>query len=842
MYKRYIFLSVFYLLFCFLPAMGQAPEKPNSAEIFKALKRLNTLGSVLYVAAHPDDENTRLISWLSNEKNLDVTYLSLTRGDGGQNLIGPEIRELLGVIRTQELLMARSVDGGQQFFTRANDFGYSKNPAEALRTWGRDSILSDVVWAIRKLRPDIIINRFSTDTASRTHGHHTASAILSSEAFELAGDPTAFPTQLRYTEPWNPERLFMNTSWYFYQSREAFEKAMQADSDLYSLDIGTYFPLLGKSNTEIAAISRSMHRCQGFGSAGSRGSSMEYLKLLKGSKSETGGKNGADIFDGIDMSWSRVPGGAEIGRLLDAVIADYELSDPAASLPGLVKVHTKIKALPDGFWKEKKLEETRKLIRWCMGLYLEAVAAQPSASPGEQVKVKIEAINRSPIKAALDSVVFSTGEKWSGNISLENNKVHFLDQTIALPDAIEYSSPYWLRQPWETGRYTVEDQTLRGLPESPPPVKAAFYFNVNGAAIRCDVPLVFTETDPARGEVYRNFEIIPPLFVRLPQSIYLFPSEGPREIEVIVKARKSGISGELGIGTAEGWSISPASYHVSLDAAGQEKKFRFTVTPPSKPGETTLQAVLTLNGTPYHKEKISINYEHFPSQTVLKNSYARLVRVNVEKKGERIAYIMGAGDEVPESLEQIGYRVDILPPAAVTLQRLQQYDALIMGVRAYNTVDELRFLQPVLFEYVHKGGTMIVQYNTTGGLVTERIAPYPLELSRDRVAEEDSEVTLLAPDHPLLNYPNKITKKDFEGWVQERGLYFPGSWDDAFTPLLSAADTGESPKNGGLLVARYGKGYFIYTGYSWFRELPAGVPGAFRLFSNMISIGKQTPK
>ncbi|QEC53989.1 GlcNAc-PI de-N-acetylase [Anseongella ginsenosidimutans] len=832
MYKRRIFFPVFFLIFYVHGAMGQSPEKPNSAEIFQALQRLNTLGSVLYVAAHPDDENTRLISWLSNEKNLDVTYLSLTRGDGGQNLIGPEIRELLGVIRTQELLMARSVDGGKQFFTRANDFGYSKNPAEALRTWGKDSILSDVVWAIRKLRPDIIINRFSADTASETHGHHTASAILSSEAFELAGDPSVFPGQLPYAEPWKPRRLFMNTSWYFYESREAFERAMKADQDLYSLDVGVYYPLLGKSNTEIAAISRSMHRCQGFGSAGSRGSSMEYLKLLKGDKA------GNDIFEGIDMSWSRVDGGAEIGRLVKKITDAYELSDPAASIPGLLEVHTKIKALPEGFWKEKKLAETRQLIRWCMGLYLEAVAVQPSASPGEQVNVKIEAINRSAIPAGLDSVVFSTGEKWSGNLSLENNKVHFLDQRILLPEGLEYTSPYWLREPWETGRYTVEEQILRGLPESPPPVQAAFYFTVNGVPVHCDIPLVFRETDPARGEVYSHFEVVPPVFVRLPESVYLFPSEEPREIEVSVKAGKAGIKGQLGIGAAEGWSISPASYEVSLDAPGQEKKFRFTITPPAIPGETTLQAMVTLNGTTYHKEKISISYDHIPSQTVLKDSYARLVRVNLEKKGERIAYIMGAGDEIPESLEQIGYDVDVLPPAGITLQRLQQYDALITGVRAYNTVEELRFLQPVLFEYVRGGGTMIVQYNTTGRLVTDRIAPYPLELSRERVAEEDSEVSLLAPDHPLLNYPNKITEKDFEGWVQERGLYFPHSWDDAYTPLLSAADTGESAKKGGLLAASYGEGYFIYTGYSWFRELPAGVPGAYRLFSNMISIGK----
>lgn len=825
-------LSVCCFPFPFQRAIAQAPVKPDAAEIFQALKKLNTLGSVLYVAAHPDDENTRLISWMANEKNLDVTYLSLTRGDGGQNLIGPEIRELLGVIRTQELLAARNVDGGNQFFTRANDFGYSKSPSEALRVWGRDSVLSDVVWAIRKLRPDIIINRFSADTASETHGHHTASAILSNEAFELAADPSVFPGQLAYVEPWQAQRLFLNTSWFFYDSREDFEKVMQNDTSLFSIDMGVYYPLLGKSNTEIAAISRSMHRCQGFGSAGSRGSEPEYLKLLKG---EAGGK---DIFSGIDMSWSRIQGGAEIGKLMEELIGGYRLSDPAASLPVLLNIYRKIKALPEGFWKKKKLEETRNIIRWCTGLFLETVAGSPSATPGQELPVHIEAINRSSAEISLDSIVFSTGEKWTGGLELENNVSHKLEQPIHLPDSLKYTSPYWLREPWKEGMYTVEEQTLRGLPGTPAPVQARFFLRVEDAALSMNMPLVFKDVDPARGEVYSNFEVMPPVFLNLSESIYLFSSDEARVVEVTVKAGNAGITGKLGLGASEGWSVSPAEQDVLLDSPGQSKTYRFTVTPPPGPGQSTLQAVLTADGEPYHKDLVRIDYEHIPSQMVLKNSFAKLIRVNLEKKGERIAYIMGAGDEVPESLEQIGYRVDILNPSGITLGQLENYDALITGVRAYNTVEQLRFLQPVLFDYVQNGGTMIVQYNTNRGLVTDRIAPYPLELSRDRVTEENSEVTLLKPDHPLLNYPNKINQQDFEGWVQERGLYFPDSWDDAYVPLLSAGDTGESAKKGGLLVASYGKGYFIYTGYSWFRELPAGVAGAYRLFTNMISIGK----
>lgn len=813
-------------------SIAQKPQSVSSSQIYAALQKLNTLGSVLYVGAHPDDENTSFITYLANQKNLDVTYLAMTRGDGGQNLLGSQLRELLGVIRTQELLMARRVDGGHQYFTRANDFGFSKSASEALELWGKNKILSDVVWAIRKLHPDIIINRFSTDTTIDTHGHHTASAILSSLAFDMAGDTAAFPEQLQYVEPWQPTRLFYNTSWWRYESREAFNKEVQQNPNFFSIDIGAYYPLKGQSNDEIAAISRSMHRSQGFGQAGERGKDVTYLKLLKGSPAE------GSIFDGIDLSWSRIEGGQEIGVMVAGVLDNYKLGNPAASIPALLEVYTKIKALPPGFWKSKKLTEVKNIIQWCAGLYLQADAAARLANPGDEVTVNIEAVNRSNADIQLQSVQFTVNGSINLGIELKNN-IPFIDEaSITLPDDIVYSSPYWLRNSWTYNRYTVKKQTLRGLPETPQKVQAIFQLTVNGVPLNITQPVVYSTVKDAGGEVIDDFVVVPTVTLHISGEVYVYSDDKPKSVEVTVTSHSSGIDGELKIETGSGWEISPASYNFNFSTPGQQKTYAFKVTPPQEPAQDTLRAVASVNGKSFDQEMIIIDYDHIPTQIILEDATAKVLKMNLVTKGHQIAYIMGAGDVVPTSLEQIGYEVDLLDPSSITLQKLEKYDALITGVRAYNTVEALKFVQPTLFEYVKNGGTMIMQYNKSFGLVTDKLAPFPLELSRLRVTEENNAVTFLAPDHPLLNFPNEITKEDFEGWVQERGLYYASSWDDAFTPIFAANDRGEPLRKGGMLVAQYGKGYFIYTGQSWFRELPAGVPGAFKLFTNMISIGQ----
>ena len=816
---------------------SQAPKRWTSGDIHEAIQKLNILGSVLYVAAHPDDENTRLISYLSNELKVNTAYLSLTRGDGGQNLIGTEIRELLGVIRTQELLAARRIDGGNQFFSRANDFGYSKHPDETLKIWNKEEVIADVIWAIRKWQPDVIINRFDHRSPGKTHGHHTSSAMLSFEAFNKTADPTIHPEQLQYVDVWQPKRLFFNTSWWFYGSQEKFEEADK--SKMMSVDVGVYYPIKGKSNTEIAAESRSMHKCQGFGSMGTRGAMQEYLELLKGNMPN----NKADIFEGINTTWTRVKGGEPIGKLLQKVEKEFQYANPAKSIPDLVEAYQLIKKLPDGHWKKVKLKEIKKVIKACAGLYLEVVANDYSATPGQEIELSMELVNRSATNITLKAFKILPIELDSMfNLVLENNQVNKIDQKITLPKDIAYTTPYWLNEKSELGMYTVKEQTMRGLPETPRPLKVQFDLQIESVSIPFVSEVVFKKSDPVKGEIYRPFEIIPPVFANISEKVYVFADNEPKTVNVLLKAGKADFTGKVELCHPEGWKVEPATIDFSLKLKGEEQLFSFQLYPSEKQEENFIVPLVKLeDGQSFTDGAIFIEYDHIPTQTIIQDASVKVVRIDLKKRGENIGYIMGAGDEIPTSLQQIGYKVHELEDAEIISGNLQKYDAIILGIRAYNTVDRLKFYQPKLLDYVKNGGTMIVQYNTAHRLKidSEQLAPYPLKLSRDRVSVEEAPVKLLAPKHPVLNYPNKISEKDFEGWVQERGLYFPNEWDEHFTAILSSNDPGEKPKKGGLLVAQYGEGYYIYSGYSWFRELPAGVPGAYRLFTNLISIGKE---
>ncbi|HMO40716.1 MAG TPA: PIG-L family deacetylase [Saprospiraceae bacterium] len=816
--------------------LAQTPKRWTSGDIYEALQKLNFLGSALYVAAHPDDENTRLIAYLANEKKANIAYLSLTRGDGGQNLIGPEIAELLGIIRTQELLAARRIDGGKQLFSRANDFGFSKHPDETLNIWNKDAVLSDVVWAIRRWQPDVIINRFSHESAGSTHGHHTASAMLAYEAFDLAGKRNVYPEQLKHTEPWQPRRLFFNTSWWFYGSRENFDRADK--SDLMSVDIGVYYPLKGKSNPEIAAESRSMHKCQGFGSAGTRGSELEFLQVLKGDLP----KGKADIFEGINTTWTRVPGGAPIGKLLAEAEKDFNHANPAASIPQLIAAYKSIKALPDGYWKRVKQAEIEDVIQACLGLFAEAIANDFSATPGQQVELNVEITNRSQVALTLQSLTFlPEGKMREVNEVIANNEPFRSQHRLVIPADIAYTNAYWLNENWELGMYTVADPLLRGLPETPRSFKVRFQLVVAGEPMDIEREVVFKKTDSVKGEVYQPFEITPPMFANVREKVYVFSDEAPQTVEVILKSGAANLSGSVALQHPAGWRVEPQQIDFKLPLKGEELTVRFQLFPSATQSEGLIRPIVTTGGKQYSQEIVVIAYDHIPTQTVLRQSQAKVAKIDLKKAGDRIGYFMGAGDDIPASLRQIGYQVTLLEDGDLNPENLARYDAVIMGVRAYNTKERLKFAQPKLLEYVQNGGTLIVQYNTSNGLVipAAQIGPYSLKLSRDRVAVEEAEIRFLKPKHPVLNFPNKITQKDFAGWVQERGLYFPDEWDPRFEAILSCNDPGEPARDGGLLIAPYGKGHYIYTGYSFFRELPAGVPGAFRLFANMISIGKE---
>ncbi len=837
---KHLLICLFFLLNSVL-ITAQKPIKPTSSEIYESIKKLNFLGSVLYLAAHPDDENTRLISYFSNEVKARTAYLSITRGDGGQNLIGSELRELLGIIRTQELLAARRTDGGEQFFTRANDFGYSKHPDETLQIWNKDEVLKDVVSIIRKFKPDVIINRFNVASAGKTHGHHTSSAMLSVEAFDLVGDAT-FKSHNLY-QPWQPKRLFFNTTWWFYGSRENFEKADK--SNMLSFDIGVYYPSLGLSNNEIASLSRSQHKSQGFGSTGSRGSQKEYIELLKGEFPKND-----DVFDGIDTTWNRIEGGAAIGEILSKVESNFDFKDPSTSISELIKAYKRIKELKDEHWKVLKLKEIKKIITACAGLYLEAVADTPSSYPNDEVSFNVEVINRSNVSVELNSVTIKPMHKVhdseitmkivnTSKVNLQNNKRHRFTLKGIIPHSVGYTTPYWLDDvKGSLGMYGVTNKKYIGNPETPKPIKAIFSLNINEELIDFEKNVIYKFNSPVKGEVYQPFEILPPVSVKVDNKIIITKPKAPIEINVSVKSFKDSVNGYIIFDLPDSWMARPHMQEVQLLKKGEEKTFTFLLNTTSNKTISYIKPTFVINNDTYDKEVVKVNYSHIPVQTILLPSESKVVQLDIQKKGQLIGYIQGAGDAIPTSLRQIGYTVIEIDEKDITAENLQNFDAVILGIRAYNVSDRAKFYQKEIHKYTENGGTLIVQYNTSRRTKVENVAPYDLKLSRDRVADENAKVTLINSTHEILNYPNKITESDFEGWIQERGLYFPNEWGEEFTPLLSMQDKGESPKKGSLLVAKYGKGHFIYTGLSFFRELPAGVPGAYKLFANMLSVGK----
>ena len=818
------------LLLISLNFFGQKPQKLSSNQIYEKIQKLNFLGTALYIAAHPDDENTRLIAYLANHVKARTGYLSLTRGDGGQNLIGPEIRELLGVIRTQELLAARNVDGGQQFFTRANDFGYSKHPDETLAIWNEEEVLSDVVWAIRNFKPDVIINRFNHENPGTTHGHHTASAMLSVAAFELASDKNKFSEQLSYTQIWQPKRMFFNTSSWFYKDKAAFKKDI---SSFTTFDTGVYYPLKGVSNNELASIASSQHLCQGFGRLTSRGEQVEYVKLLKGAPL----KDTSDIFSGINTTWNRLKNGGDIGGILYEIENNFDFINPSKHIPKLMNAYEKIQQLENNHWREIKEKEIKTIIEACAGLYLEASALYSSGIPNSSMLIDFEVLNRSDVnieltavKSVIDQRTISKEVELMPNIKINFQESIFLKTT-------NFSDPYWLRNQATMGMYAVAQQDLIGKPETPKLTKIEFHLIIDKTPIIITKNIIRRYAERDKGEIYEPFEILPKVTTKLTDKVLVFPKDQAQKVLVEVRAGASNVSGKVRLRLPQDWKVSPKETVFKINQKKDKQVVAFWVTPSKNQSEGKLEVVATSKGIDYKKELIEISYDHIPKQSVLINSEAKVVRLNIDKVGNYIGYIKGAGDAVPESLRQIGYTVLEINPSEINAENLHQYDAIVLGVRAYNVVKELQFKQKFLLDYVAKGGNMIVQYNTNRNV--DVAAPYTLNLSRDRVTDEVSEVRILAADHSLLNFPNKITTEDFRGWVQERGLYFPTTWSHEYTSILSMNDPGETAKNGSLLIAKFGKGNYLYTGLSFFRELPAGVSGAYKLFANMLSVGKE---
>ena len=792
-----------------------ASAQPSS-DIFKQLKKLNFLGSVLYLAAHPDDENTRVISYFSNHVLARTAYLSMTRGDGGQNLIGAELGEALGLIRTQELLAARKIDGGIQFFTMANDFGYSKNPEETLSIWDKDKVLVQTIACIQKFKPDIIINRFNSGSSGRTHGHHTASAMISEWAFEqLHADQTA----------WHPQRLFHNTSWYFYGSRENFEKANK--QGMLAIDMGVFDPLSGKTNSEIAALSRSQHKSQGFGSAAALGERMEYLELIKGKELTLN-----DPFEGINTQWSRVNGGAPIGKAIEKIIEDFDFSAPYKSVVPLLEVKAMITELKDEHWKSVKNEEVDTLILNCLGIELQLNSNIPYGVFGEDLQIKVLVNNPSPLSVSLNDIQWKD-QSYDINKRLNTNQL--FNKSFKTKVSGSISSPYWLIQKGSQGMYTTDKKEWIGAAKSPAAYIAELNFSIEGTKLKIRLPLQFRRTDPVRGEVVTPFHILPQGSLQLEAPVFLFATGESRRVKVSVKNLGPSIEGTLKLESLGSWEFNPKSIQVAIKGKGNQSDYYFDIKAPLESTVGYLKPLLQTQTKTFGASLKEIGYNHIPEQYLVSPAQSKVVALNLKTGVEKVAYIEGAGDNIPKSLTALGVEVEKLKAKNITFEKLNPFDSVILGIRAFNIEDALAYKNKILWEYVAAGGNLLIQYNTSRRLKTKELTPFTLNLSRDRVSNESAEAHIINPKHPIFNHPNKITAQDFEDWVQERGLYFPNQWDPQFTPLLQMNDVGQSPKKGSLLVANYGKGRIVYTGLSFFRQLPAGVPGAYRLFFNLIA-------
>jgi LmbE family N-acetylglucosaminyl deacetylase len=829
---RTLFLIVLlYTSLC--SGIAQPPHVFDAGKLQLALKRLSVLGSVLYIGAHPDDENTAMLAYCVNEKLFRTAYLSLTRGDGGQNLIGSEQGELLGVIRTQELLAARRFDGAEQYFTRALDFGYSKSPEETFKFWNKEKILSDVVWVIRNFQPDVIITRFPT-TGEGGHGHHTASAILAEEAFYAAADSSRFREQLKYVKPWKAKRLV----WNVFQSLVEQQKTKGAN--LLQIDVGKFNPLIGKSYTEISSESRSMHKSQGFGSSPQRSESINYFAVVAGENADN------DIFEGIHTDWSRVQDGEVVGKILDDAYKNFNPESPEKTLPLLLKAYQEINNhFRDNNLTEAKQKDLLDVIRSCAGLWMEAIANDYSYSQGDSIKVAFSIINRGNASIRIKSLGQTTIPQ--DNIGIQKNYFYFdsllyqrkpfiFDYQIPVGRATRPSHPYWIKTLTTKVRFQSYNQQpqLWGMPESPYLFNAYTVIDFRGTDIPFKIPVLFRWNDPVDGERYRPIEIAPPVMVNLDEKVYVFPNNQSKPIRCTLKSGKDNSSGTLKLKLPEGWSAKPDEISFSLQKKRDEQTVSFTITPPAKPSEGMLTAEVKTGEGTFSYSIITIEHSHIPKQTLFPPAQAKLVRLNIATRAKNIGYIMGAGDEIPTYLRQLGYNVTLLSDNDLNEGKFSAYDAIITGVRAYNTRQQLKQVQPRLLEYVKGGGTLVVQYCTNRDLVTENIGPSPFKISNERVTDETAAMAFLEPSHPLLNAPNKISQSDFDGWMQERGIYFASEWDSSYQTVLACSDTGERPKKGGLLYTRYGKGVFIYTGYVFFREIPAGVAGAYKLFVNMI--------
>ncbi|WP_443946124.1 PIG-L family deacetylase [Pedobacter sp. AW1-32] len=804
---------------------AQQVRPAKSSEIYRALKMLKHMPKVLYLAAHPDDENTGLLSWLVNEQDVETAYLSLTRGDGGQNLLGTEQGAALGLIRTHELLEARKLDGAKQFFTRAIDFGFSKNTKDTFKQWDADSITADVVWVIRKFRPDVIICRFPP-TAAAGHGQHAASAVVAELAFKAAADPKKFPNQLKYVSVWQPKRLLWNTF--------RFGSVNTTSENQLKVTVGQYDPQIGMGYGELAGLSRSLHKSQGAGTQSVAGIRSEYFVHVAGDQAKNG------IFDGLAKSWSD-KGMKEIDAALDLVISKFNFVQPNKSLPELIAIRKKIQKLKDMDLRQDKLQEIDDIILGCSGFMGEVVTSKPEAVAGEHLNFRLNVISRSTQPVVIENIDW-LGKPETANRLLAADSLITIEKALSIPADALLTEPYWLAKPAKNAAmYSVPNDTLIGLPEAESPLFVRLTLKISGESFSVKLPLSYKKLDPVRGDVVEGLRIVPAVEVRFTQPTY-FAKNGSNLQATLNYKSNSGVNLTDGKSSIRYNNQTVNSNNLALskeqninsDAEIQKNDLTKINTDRIK-----MDAEVNFGGQVFNKKQVLIQYPHVPSlQYFVPATTFVLKSDDIKVTAKKIGYLQGAGDLIPEFLREAGLQVDVLDEGDILdAEKLATYDAIVTGVRVINTEKRIKVWEDALRQYMEKGGTIVMQYNTLQDMVLQDFGPYPFSIANKRVTEENAAVKILLPDSRLMNYPNKITAEDFKGWVQERGAYFADRWDKQYEPLFEMHDTDEEPLQGSTLYAKVGKGNFIYSPLAFFRQLPAANVGAARLFFNFISAG-----
>ncbi len=817
------------LLLCLASAL-QAQDRWPTSKIYHELQKLLHTPRVLYIAAHPDDENTRMIGWLENHRHAEVAYLSLTRGDGGQNLIGPELGIPLGLIRSRELLEARAIDGGKQFFSRARDFGYSKTYTETFDIWEKEAVLKDVVRVIREFRPHLILTRFSPEPGG-THGHHTASAILAMEAFDLAADPKAYPD---CGKAWTTERLLWNTSWWFFRrSGQSF-----VPDTFLRVPTGHYVEELGLSCPEIAAYARSQHKSQGFGTTADFADTLEYFQHLKGSRVSK------DLLEGIPQSLEDLPGGKKADALIKQLLKSPHNFGSEASLELLLECYDALADLEDPECRKEKQELCAQLIFQSMGLKVDALATQETAVAGDTLSIHLRAtapkrLSEVVLRSSLSSKALNLrGVSSIPDLPLEGwlSSLHIPVQV--LPKA-PISQPYWLESLNNPGLFTAQTEHI-GKAWNDPVAKLLLSLEVKGSTIKLPLEVRWEGRDRAKGALNYPFRIYPALSVQAQQEAYVNVSGSDIELSFKVKNHSSmPKTGSLSLELSEGWKQSEMPSQLSL-SPGQESLVRIKVRPKgdAQQGIGTAKATWRdATGQKFHRGLEYSLYDHIGPVEWFPEAACRLVHLPLTMPWFQVAYLPGAGDETATYLEKAGLKIQ-----EVSLQKLldKQVDApvLLVGIRAMNVAENPANLKRALEDYAREGGTVIMQYNTSWGLDDPEVLD-GLSLSRNRITDETAPLSHSETRHMITMRPLPIQDQDFEGWVQERGLYFAGKWSPEWADVLRGADPGEEEVGGMLMVRSYGKGTLIYTGLSFFRQLPAGVPGAYKLLFNMLQYGQQ---